>query len=205
MSSRAAWAALALAMASGCVNVTPTVKTDVPPDPHTGYVAGAFSNQGTRGAGFGFWLVGPGNQEVVLAFDGAVVSGSPSSARLGMVSVPPGEYRVASWVTFSMFHEILKKSPIPTDHGLARSFVVKEGHVVFLGSFGASTTRGFGRTTFTIQPEPTGADQVPIIVRNGYPRFAAAPLECLLCSAPPPGAKVDAAMPAIAPARKAQD
>lgn len=179
-----AGAVLVLAAMAGCADLAPTVKADVAPDEGVGYVAAAFSDLGTRGAGFGLGLVGPDGKELVLSFGGPPVAGMVSDTHLGMIAVPPGGYQVTYLVTFSAFREVTSKGAV--QGALSAPFWVKKGQVVFLGRFGATTTPGFKKVTFRLESERTRLAEAQSMLRSGYPRFAEAPVECLLCEGAPP-------------------
>jgi hypothetical protein len=191
MHSKGLVSVLALAAMAGCANLAPTVSVKAPPDPNIGYIAAAFSDRGTRGTGFGLILSGPDRKEVVMSFDGPPVSGPVAPTRLGMIAVPPGEYYVDFWVTFSAFREVLTKQQM---HGaLASSFTVRQGQVVYLGWLFGSTATGVGtrknKSAVTITASMGSQDLdlgfATSMVRSGYPKFSAAPVECVLCSRAP--------------------
>jgi hypothetical protein len=184
MRFESAGAVLVLTVMAGCADLAPTVKADVAPDEAVGYIGAAFSDLGTRGAGFGLGIVGPDGKDLVLSFGGPPVAGMVSDTHLGMIAVPPGGYQVRYLVTFSALREVTAKGPVSSP--LSAPFWVKKGQVVFLGRFGATTTPGFKKTTFRLETERTRLEEAQAMLRGGYPRFAEAPVECLLCEGAPP-------------------
>jgi len=187
------WAAVAVVFTLSCAGAAPSVGASAAPDANVGYIAGAFSNQGTRGFALGFALFGPDGKELVLAFDGPMAAGTVSATRLALIAVPPGEYQVQDWIAFSALGQKLSRSAV--DGSLSEPFVVKSGQVVFLGRFGARTT-GFSKVTFSVHAEKTSGADALAMLRSGYPRFSETPVACVLCSSPVPGPGTTASPPA---------
>lgn len=203
-------ASLALCVLASCfaaVNTTPSLEPATALDPELGYVAGRFSFTGPMGWGarLAFEVQPREGTGLHLGF------GEPSeqgSWEVRMIPVPPGIYRVESWVAYDSSGAELKREE--SSRGLEDAFVVLPGHVVFLGSFRAhvdrSTTYSGGRLGRRIEwrfrGELTRADEVLSVVRDGYPKFAAAPVDCLLCSAPEAGV-ASYARPALTPQKAA--
>jgi hypothetical protein len=114
----------------------------------------------------------------------------------GMVALPPDDYRVTDWMTYTRVTGLAQQAiPFAEGHPITRPFELKPGHVVYLGRFNAAmqrSTKGFAvmrvRTKWSIAAQPITADAVPPVVAREYPNFSAAPVECLLCEPPAPGA-----------------
>lgn len=188
------WApVVVVAFALSCAGAAPSVGASAAPDAKAGYIAGAFSNQGTRGFGLGFAVAGPDGKRLVLAFNGPRAAGTVSDTRLALIAVPPGRYRVEEWIALSALGQALTRSAV--DGPLSQPFVVKSGEVAFLGRFGARTA-GFGKVTFSVHSEKTSGADALAMMRSGYPRFSEAPLACVLCSSPVPGPATTASRPA---------
>lgn len=195
-------APLALCALVGCAAVTPTPSLDpaAAPDPSLGYVAGSFSVAGKESR-FAFRVSGQDAAGFHLAFGEPAQYGFETR----MIPLPPGVYRVDSWVTYSPAGTEQKRQAL--EGTLGAEFVVKPGHVVYLGRFTAATDVRVGSlgirsktisTTWTIQPQRIRADEVAATIRAAYPAFEAAPLECVLCSAPLASADVFA-RPVVTP------
>ncbi len=189
-------------LASGCVSVRNNVGTETKPDPALGYVAGSFAS--VQGSGFAFVLTDARGEDRTFTFGIGGLVGS-STDLTGMIPVPPGDYRISNWLTFNrLTREQSVRKPVPSGHRLARPFHVEAGHVVFLGSFDASSSTS--RTGMTrliewrIAPRGIRADEVLTLVRKAFPSFGEAAVECLLCVAPAADAVAFAA-----PAARASD
>jgi hypothetical protein len=192
----------ALALVSACVQVTPALRQDAAPEAGAGYVAGAFAVEHGEGSGFGFQIVDADGGQHLLSFTDAARPGSATQAQVGMISLPPGPYRVARWLTYSMFGEKTTEQEISSDEPLGRWFSVLDGHIVFLGSFTAETSVGYRKIHFRITPQRIHADQVPGMLAGSYARFAGVELECVMCM-PPVAATAPGAKPAIDPSSAA--
>src|SRR5512133_2999625 len=191
-------AALAPLLVASCVGVTPTLPNPAKPGAAAGYVAGFLS----RGDGEGVALElvgGKSGRAYMLDFEHA------ETARPQMIEVPPGTYRVASWVTFNFARERVREQEVPAAHVLARPFTIGAGQVVVLGALEATTTvwrepaKGYSEK-FTkyweVLPKRITEAVAVAGVREAFPGFAAAPVTCLLCAAegepepkPPPRRK----------------
>jgi hypothetical protein len=163
---------LALPLAAGCVFVSPRprISSGAPPSDSSGYVGGLFSKD--TFVGFGFVVRNEKTlEDHVLALE---------DKQIGLIALPPGRYRVASWVTWALTGEQLTKRDAPA--ALGRSFDVAAGQVVLLGRWSADRQMGFGINTYSIAAgEITEAEAVKAF-RGAYPRFSEAPVRCLLCA-----------------------
>jgi hypothetical protein len=203
-------AALALASCS-TVPVTKGIDPASSPDPKVGYIAGSFAVWGDDQ--FAFQLVPRGTKRVgdvlqgewhLLAFADAPDARNLSRGqKLQLLAVPPGEYRVASWVVYRKVKSgEAHRKDFREDEPMSTRFLVKPGHVVYLGAFSGNTSVSRAgnliRTEWTVLPQRTRADEVPQRLATAYPRFAGTPLECLVCVAPSADA-TEAATPVILP------
>lgn len=175
---------------AGCVHMQSIEAKTASVDPKAGYVGGAFNTSGGA-AGYGFAIVDPAGKRWFLPFADPGGNGQryTDGKMVGLIALPPGDYRVGAWVK-STFDS--KGKEIPSTDSLGRPFTVQPGHVVFLGSFNATktaTSSGNVITThFSITPVALRADEVVTTVAAEYPAFADAAIECVLCTAPPAGA-----------------
>ncbi len=185
-------ALLALSTLVSCVSTTPPLEQDAAPEEEVGYVAARLLFTGPRGWGgrFAFELKPWEGESLHFGF------GSPKQQgewEVRLIPVPPGVYRVESWVAYDSYGKVANREPF----GFG-SFLVRPGHVVFLGTFRAQTDRahvpatgGKGtaiRLSWSFQADKTRADEASASLRSAYARFATAPVECVLCGAPEPGA-----------------
>ena len=198
---RASGVVVTALLASGCVTVQRNVSTDMKVDPALGYVAGSFAS--VQGSGFAFVLTDARGEDRTFTFGVGLVGSSTDVT--GMIAVPPGDYRISNWLTFNrLTREQSDRKPVPDGHRLGRPFHVDAGHVVFVGSFDAtSNTTVTGRgylTQWRIAPRSIRADDVVSLMNKGFPSFGEATIECLLCVAPAPDAVAFAA-----PAHPASD
>lgn len=172
---------------SGCVTMQSIVDKTTQPDPATGYVGGTFV---TTGGAFkyGFGIRDAVGKQWFLPFADLANNGTRylDGTMTGFVALPPGDYRVGSWVKSNMD---TSGKAVPATDAVGRPFHLEAGHVLYLGSFDASTTSSISGnmiiTHFSIRPKATRADEVWAVVTRTYPGFGNAPIECLLCTAPP--------------------
>lgn len=179
-SSRMALVGLLGALA-GCVEIQKTVPPNVSRDRSSGYVAGVFRlHQGQR---YGFVLADAPGREYVMSF-GDTPSDEPEK-QLAMIAVPPGEYRVSAWITYPRASRLLDSRNEMKHPVLSKPFEVSAGEVLFLGSFSARTAAFYGaRLTsihYEIRPERMLRDEAVDWLRDSYPAFANAPVQCILC------------------------
>src|SRR5213078_4438128 len=102
-------ASLLILALAGCVSVQPRIPGDALPSPANSYVGALFAKDSAKGFGLALLNVYTG-EEYVLEVDNKGV---------GLVAVPPGRYRVASWLTWSVTHAMGIKKPIPDSHPLS--------------------------------------------------------------------------------------
>jgi hypothetical protein len=174
-------AALASAVLSGCVLTTSTVPATATPGAGSGYVAGLFAR--TDGHAFGFELRNAATGRVyVLPSERSERAPGENGTQAVMIEVPPGTYRVTSWVTYgALAHELAGRKKLSPDDALGRPFELEAGGVVLVGSIAASETRDYPRTSWTLVPLPLTPASAAAALRDAFPGFAGAPTACLLC------------------------
>jgi len=188
----------AVAVLAGCAGLRPNVKKSDRYDPAMGYVVGTFGS--IENSGFGLVLSDQVGRPFRLTF-GEAKFGDATRELTGMVALPPGDYCLTHWITYARVSGLAELThPIPKGHPFFRTFELKPGHVVYLGRFDAvmeRETRGLiamtVKTRWSLAAEHITADVVPPVIAREYAGFSAAPLECLLCEPPAPGAAAAAA------------
>ncbi len=164
----------------GCapIQLQPLVSKVDRPVATNGYVAGIFSSD--RGSGFAFVLCDDAGSEYRMPFGNGKVF-ARREMQAAMVALPPGTYAIRFWQTYALNREPIRTQALAPASPLGRTFEVKSGRVVVLGSFATTTTFSFGRTDWTIRPQPLSAGDAEAAIRREYPAFQAAPVSCLLC------------------------
>lgn len=187
-------------LASCAVNTTPPLEATVAPDAKLGYVAATFGGTGSTTVRFALRIEGGEGSSFHFALgaqSGSFAQHQAGSFETRMVALPPGVYRVGSFVMYLDSGRELKREEMSGGW-----FVVRPGHVVHLGRFSGETTVTNDGTTITTRANlrlfPVRADEVAAAIRVAYPRFESAPLECRDCSAPLEGAAAFA-QPALTP------
>jgi hypothetical protein len=170
---------IAISQLSACVTLQPVIPKETTPNAASGYVAGSFSV--SSGPGFAFGLLNTtSGQELVIPFKGTAKEGRKDE--VGMIAVPPGDYKVSYWVTYAtLTNEQIKKSAV-TNSVLAEPFKVAPGAVVHLGTFTANTTYAGSWVHWTIQPVRTTEADAKKQFIDTYPKFSEAAFSCRLCS-----------------------
>lgn len=177
--SLAAIAAAALSLA-GCVEMQPVIAKTSALQTDSGYVAATFETTGGAET-FGFGIANALDREWVMPF--RAEPGQKDGVHLGMIALPPGDYRLSFWVA----SRAGEPQAIARTHALGKPFTVKPGHVVFLGRFSA-TVVNYGRSfSMSIKPVATSAYEVWTEFTEAYPGFAQATIECMVCRAPVEG------------------
>lgn len=159
-------------MVTGCVTVERRVPLDAPPAPATSYVGGLFHKETFVGFGFGLRDLKTGQEYVIPMEKDAV----------GLVAVPPGRYRVAYWITFSLTKEKLTRKDVPETVPLGRAFDVAPGAVMLLGKWSADREFGIAKSTFTIEQVRVRKQEAVAALLASYPAFKGAPVACVLCA-----------------------
>jgi len=163
---RLSFAVAVLMTSVGCVSLQPRLPKDTTPSASSAYV-GVLGKKDTI-ANFGFGLVDDAKHEFII----------PLENDLRLVQLPPGRYRVASWLTFAFTGEKITTKALPADVPLARPFEVGGGAVVIIGTFNVDRSMH----TFWMDPVPMSAGEATTAVRTAYQGFAEAPVTCLTCA-----------------------
>jgi hypothetical protein len=138
------------------------------PKADIGYVAGVFVPSSEE---FGLGITNMnGGEETVLPFtDTAQLSGNHSE-RVTMIQLPPGRYRISSWLTFNSFYKdrgIHKMLPQSEE----LEFTVAPGRVKYLGKFSsAQSVYGFTHS-FKITPTAISVQDLKFLTEMYYPNF----------------------------------
>jgi hypothetical protein len=184
-------AALCVLLLSGCATnnmlVQPIMNSSESPSSDSGYVAGMFSRDWNPArSGFGLGIVNTATaEEYVMPF--GVETGMPHSVTdaFGMIQLPPGEYRVAYWLTYSAKdQEILSQTDISPDSRGGLPFTLAPGEAVFIGShvakFGPSAGSD-GNKTWSVSLQQLSLPTVQKALSKKYPEFVTQPLTCPSC------------------------
>jgi hypothetical protein len=115
--------------------------------------------------------------------------GLTSSKQVGMIALPPGEYRIVRWWVEELGPRVIPRS-IAHGKPLGKPFTIRAGEVVFLGSLAAGQTHKFSSggvvtTTWWIDPQPLTEDEAWTLFTDAYPGFVSAAFECRLCEGSP--------------------
>ncbi|HYU09433.1 MAG TPA: hypothetical protein VEK77_08645 [Gemmatimonadales bacterium] len=166
---------------SACVSVQQTVRADAAPVPTAGYVAGSFTTD--KGSAFGFGLVNTETgEDYVMPFGQERNMPSVRDNELGMIQLPPGNYKIAYWVTYATLtkqREVKKAIDNPV---FGAPFTVAPGAVVFLGSFSTRTDFfPYRRAEWSFRANRISRREAKDMFAKTYPRFADLPFSCRLC------------------------
>jgi hypothetical protein len=169
------WVATAALILSGCVALQKVTSSAEAPKATVGYVAGVFSAAAADDFGLGITRVG-GGDEVVLPFANlATPMKVVMQDRVTMIELPPGKYRISSWLTFGRYtKEKVTRNELPAGVE-ALEFTVAPGRVRYLGKFAAaSAVAGYLKIRFSIRPQTIAQQDLALLFEVGYPNF---PLE----------------------------
>lgn len=168
---RAAGVLLVVSLLAGCVAVQPRISPRARPSAASGYVGGLFAKDTI--VGFGFSLRNDTTRiEYVLEVEDHAV---------GLIAVPPGRYRVVSWVTWAaLTGEQLTRKAIPADSRFSQPFDLEAGQVMLLGSWFADRASPLSNT-YTIASHPIGEAEAVAAFQAAYPGFSDLPVRCLIC------------------------
>jgi hypothetical protein len=181
--------AILVVLLPGCVGLQKVLDRDTPRNATSGYVAAIFTNTSTtlgRGHAFGLGIVdAKTGADFVMPF-----GDQTSEPNAAIVELPPGEYRVAYWVTYARLTRSREgKKDLPDGHALGRRFKVAAGEVVLLGALAANTSTS-GSTSanvaftwnWTIQALPVRDSVARQKLASDYPNFVGAPVRCIVCT-----------------------
>lgn len=151
----------------GCVTIQAVTPRAEVPKAEAGYVAGVFVPT-LEEFGLGITNVN-GGEETVLPFT------DPSQKfqlgeRLTMIQLPPGRYRISSWLTYNSFYrEKSTRKELPPSEEL--QFTVTPGRVKYLGKFSASKSFSGFTVHFRIKPGAIASQDLALLTETYYPNF----------------------------------
>ncbi|MBI5891901.1 MAG: hypothetical protein HZB47_14730 [Nitrosomonadales bacterium] len=183
--------ALFLLLQSGCANnrfpFQPIMDSTQSPEPASGYVAGMFSRDWNPSKlGFGLVIVNTATaEEYVMPFGVEAVLPEKVIDEFGMIQLPPGEYRIAHWLTYSTEdYGQLTRIAMPPDSMAAAPFVLAPGSVVFVGSYVARNRQNNGSNggnPWSVHHQRLTLQTVRKGLSNRYPLFSTQPMLCPSC------------------------
>jgi hypothetical protein len=181
--------ALFILMLSGCATnrVLTRIDSKQSPSPDSGYVAGMFSRDWEPGKlSFGLGIVNiETDEKYVMPFGIETVLSNAVVDQFGMIQIPPGEYRVAYWQTYSTKDkkQITQTSILP-DSRAGLPFTLAPGEVVFIGSYVAKYERDNstdGDKEWSVRHQQLALPLVQKALSRSYPEFVTQPLSCPSC------------------------
>ncbi|GAB3405993.1 hypothetical protein NX774_22250 [Massilia agilis] len=162
--------AAAALLLHGCITIQPVTPRAEIPRADRGYVAGVFVPTLEE---FGLGITNMnGGEETVLPFT------DPSQKfqlgeRLTMIQLPPGRYRISSWLTYNSFYkEKSTRKELPQSEKL--QFTVTPGRVAYLGKFSASKSFSGFTIHFKIKPLAITLQDLTLLAETYYPNFGIA-------------------------------
>lgn len=178
---------------SGCVVLTPTESQDSTPDKQFGYIG--ISAQAKAKAGYAIYIKNTetDNEYVLqlnkpLIFKFGPVGDGEMPVQVNVIKVPPGNYVLSRWATFSWaFSERIVNKKFDEGSLLTTPFTVKPGTVVFLGEFATSDysefTAPFTTTLhYQLEPKVISIESARETLVSAYPAFKNVNFSCSFCS-----------------------
>lgn len=183
--------AFCILMLSGCASnrfsFQPIIDSKQSPAPDVGYVAGMFSrdwNPAKLGVGLGIVNTATA-EEYVMPCGVDTVLPKKVTDELGMIQLPPGEYRIAYWLTYSTKnHEELTRTGIPPDSTASVAFTLASGEVVFMGSYVVNSGQkggSDGGNQWSVRHQRLTLQSAQKALSNSYPSFSTQPMTCPTC------------------------
>lgn len=176
---------------SGCagnhVTIQPILTSAQTPAMGSAYVAGMFSRKwdpSLTSFGLGILNIQSG-EEYVLPFGRENTLPTNVSDELDLIRIPPGEYRVAYWISYSIKEQSrLSKTDFLPDSPTGKTFTLTSGGVVFLGSYipEAAGKDAEGRMLWTMRHWKLTLRSAQTALNRSYPQFAAQPMTCPSCT-----------------------
>jgi hypothetical protein len=163
--------AAAALMLTGCVTVQSVLPPSESPKATSAYVAGIFDASGADDYGLGLTSVN-GGAEVVLPFaDLTKLRNIPATQeKMNIVELPPGRYRISSWLTFARFtKEQVARKELPKTDGF--EFDVALGRVRYIGKFSGLTSHSMFKVHFKITPQRVSRENMALLLEMSYPNF----------------------------------
>jgi hypothetical protein len=183
--------ALCILMLSGCASNRASFQSITDPgqspEPGFGYVAGMFSRDWCPAKlGVGLGIVNTVTaEEYVMPFGAESTMPRRVTDELGLIQLPPGEYRIAYWVTYSTAdHEHLTRTDISPDSESSAPFKLASGEVVFLGSHVAGNGQkdgAGGGNQWSVRHQRLSLQTAQKAFSRSYPSFSMQPMTCTTC------------------------
>lgn len=179
-------AVLCVLVLSGCggLPIQPIMDSKAFPTKDSAYVAGMFSRSwDDEKLGFGLGLVEvESDDEYVMPF--GVETDLPNSVNdvFVMIQLPPGKYRIASWLTYSG-DSALTQTNVRPDSVTGMPFTIAPGEVTFVGSHVARSKRpsGSDNFTWTVYHQRLSQRTAEKALSKSYPSFSNLPMSCPSC------------------------
>lgn len=175
---------------SGCasnrVAIQPILAPTQTPAVDSAYVAGMFSRKWDSSlTSFGLGILNTKTaEEYVLPFGPENTLPTNVSDELDLIRIPPGEYRVAYWIRYSIKERSwLSKTEFTPDSLTSKTFTLAPGEVIFLGSFvpEAAGKDAEGKAVWVMHHWRTSQRATQNALNRSYPKFMAQPLICPSC------------------------
>lgn len=100
---------------------------------------------------------------------------------VGLIRIPPGQYRVASWTTYALVGSTITEEDVPEGHPLGDIFDLQAGQVVLLGRWSGERSYRVFWNNYRLSPSfVTEVDAVGQL-RADYPGFATVGAVCTVC------------------------
>lgn len=181
------WLLCVVALPMGCAGLAalappPTVGRTEAPSPGLGYVGAVFTADEGNDRAVYLLRDGKGGEHLLPVCD-IPRKGFLAESRTTLIAVPPGEYRVESFLPITT----AKKGAIFGGGAFLQPFTVTEGQVVILGYLyprigGQDREWKTVTTTWWLGPEPYRAHLARAKLAEAFPGFSAAPFACLHCT-----------------------
>jgi hypothetical protein len=151
------------------------------------YAAGMFSRNWDRGkTGFGLGIVNTATaEEYVMPFGVETIFPTDVVDEVAMIQLPPGEYRIAYWLTYSTGEiEQIARTDVAADSMTGLPFTLAPGEVTFIGSHVARRERNNssnGNKAWSVRHQQLTLQSAQKAFSRGYPAFATQPMSCPSC------------------------
>ena len=182
--------ALSILMLSGCATKQifpqPIMHSTQTPAAGSGYVAGMFSrNWDSSKTGFGLGIINIAtSEEHVIPFGRETFFPSEVVDEVAMIQLPPGEYRIAYWTSYSTKEkEQISRTDVAADSITGLPFKIAAGEVVFIGGHVAGSERNSsnGHKGWSVRHQRLALQLVQRAFSRAYPAFAIQPMSCPSC------------------------
>ena len=183
-------AVLSILMLSGCANNRPTFQPIMDPRQSpamsSSYVAGMFSQEWESGkTSLGLGIVNTATaDEYVIPFGTKRILLSDVVDEIAMIQLPPGEYRIAYWLNYSIRElEQITRTNISADSMSGLPFTLAPGEVIFIGSYVARKERSNGTdgAQTRVHHQRLTLQSAQKSLSNSYPAFATQAMSCPSC------------------------